>query len=119
MCPGESDGDVATQRPLSLWRAVLAAIDAAPQPAEGAGCSGSPEGRCASLWDGPAAHPSPAPFQPEEAGCAGATRGVAERYAAGHDRLGGSGHEPGLVDGGESAATYGDQGPRSPGPRGS
>lgn len=59
MCPGESDGDVATQRPLSLWRAVLAAIDAAPQPAEGADCSGSPEGRCASLWDGPAAHPSP------------------------------------------------------------
>ena len=33
------DGDVATQRPLSLWRAVLAAIDAAPQPAEGAGCT--------------------------------------------------------------------------------
>ncbi|WP_142026028.1 hypothetical protein [Blastococcus colisei] len=51
---------------------------AAPQPAEDAGCNGSPEGRCASLRDGPAAHPSPDPPQPGEAGCAGAARNVGE-----------------------------------------
>jgi hypothetical protein len=47
-------------------QAVLRGQATAPQPAEGAGCSGSPEGRCASLRDGPTAHPSPGPLQPEQ-----------------------------------------------------
>nr|WP_281244762.1 transposase family protein [Geodermatophilus poikilotrophus] len=43
------------------------------QPAEGAGCSGSPEGRCASLRDGPTAHPSLNPLQPDSSRLWGAT----------------------------------------------
>jgi hypothetical protein len=50
--------------------------ETAPQPAEGSGCSGAPEGRCASLRDGPAAHPPPDPLQPDGKPVVGAARSL-------------------------------------------
>jgi hypothetical protein len=61
LCGLSADCDGVTRGP----QAVLGDQATTPQPAEDAGCSGSPEGRCASLRDGPTAHPSPGPLQPD------------------------------------------------------
>src|SRR4051794_31318679 len=51
LCGLCADGDGVTRGPTE---------PSAPEPAEGAGCSGSPEGRCTSFRDGPTTPPQAA-----------------------------------------------------------